>query len=306
MKRIILLAIICLLLLAGFSQTQCPSYLRVINVPCGGGVGIAQVRLYFNTGCPSMPYPLIDSVYNRGQKLDVDFLTPDGSNCQMHNYISYCITNGDIPTSQISTFYLSFAGQSGEGKIVCLVSAEGPLPVVVTGVWTDRYSNHVVTRWETAQEIDILNFQLQRSFDNVNYQDLATFPSRGKGTATTTYTYTDDNNYSKVLSFYRIRINDINGGFTYTFIKDVSGLRIGEEVELYPNPAPRSAMIHLSQSYAQGTVEIRDNAGRLMQTEILQNSGSFQLHHLNNGMYIVKIRDKATNEVLVKKIIVTD
>jgi hypothetical protein len=310
MKKIILSAVLCLLLSAGFSQIQCPSYFRVNNGSCGGA-GTSELDLYFDGGCPSVPYPVIDSVYYQGEKLDVTFLTPDGSNCEAHNYISYCISSGNIPPSIMLTIYTNYGdstggGTQGSGIIVCDVVAGGPLPVIVTGLWTSRNSSHVVTRWETTQEIDILNFQLQRSFDGVSFQNLATLPSRGTGIATTSYTFTDNNNYSKNLTFYRLRINDIHGGYTYSYIKDVSGMRTGNDVGLYPNPAGGNSLIHLSQSYTEGTVQILDNSGRLMQTISLQSTGSFQLHNLNRGMYMVKITDKTSGEVLVKKITVTD
>lgn len=311
MKKFTLGGALCLILMTGFSQIECPSFFKVNNGPCGNGAGASQMLLYWNNGCPSIPLPLIDSVYYNGANLNLAFLAPDGSNCSKHNYIAYCVTTGNIPPASHLNIYMNFGdsaggGGHGSGTITCDVVAGGPLPIIISGFWTNRNSNHVQVMWKTTQETDVVNFEIQRSLDNMTFQSIGTLPSRNApDNVTTTYTYSDENT-AKNTTYYRLKINDVHGVFTYTDTKAVIGMKVAGEIIIYPNPVRSGSLINIYPSFTQSTVEIVDNSGRLVQKTDLQNSSKLQLSTLTRGIYVVRITNKETGEIMVKKITVAD
>jgi hypothetical protein len=311
MKKFTLGGALCLLILTGFSQVECPSFFKVNNGSCSGGAGTSSMLLYWNNGCPSLPLPVIDSVYYQGAKLNIVFMSPDGSNCTQHHYISYCITSGNIPPATHLNIFMNFGdsvngGGHGSGTIDCDVIAGGPLPIIISSFMANRNSNHVTVLWKTAQETDVMNYEVQRSYDNISFQSIATVTSHNApDNVTTTYTFSDQN-IAKNVSYYRIKVNDVHGLATYTDTRAVSGLKAVGEVSIYPNPARDNSILSLSQVYTQALVQIIDNSGRLVQSSSLMNSNSFRLNNLTKGLYFVKIINKENGETTVQKITVAD
>jgi hypothetical protein len=311
MKKFTLCGALCLLILTSFSQVTCPSFFKVNNGSCGNGAGTSQMQLYWNAGCPSDPLPVIDSVYYNGANLHITFMAPDGSQCAQHNFIGYCITSGNIPPATHLQIFMNFGdstggGGHGSGTINCDVVAGGPLPIIISGFWTNRSSNHVQVLWKTAQETDVANYEIQRSLDNMTFQSIGTLACRNApDNVITTYSFTDENT-SKNVTYYRVKVNDVHGRFTYTDTKAVIGMKASGEVVIYPNPVTSGSVINIYPMFAQSTVEIVDNSGRLVQSTSLQNSSKLQLNNITRGMYIVRITNKETGEILVKKITVAD
>jgi Secretion system C-terminal sorting domain len=121
----------------------------------------------------------------------------------------------------------------------------------------------VKIEWETAQEINTKDFEIEWSDDGVYFTKIAVLPSAGNSTQQLSYNYlhknpTDGPNY------YRLKMQDIDGRFTYSSIIKIIVTVNTFSVTAFPNPvinyvqldmkAPKSETILLTMHSANGKI----------------------------------------------------
>jgi len=89
-----------------------------------------------------------------------------------------------------------------------------------------KKSTEVQLNWSTQTETNFNGYEVQRRLNNEQSFSVRTFVNSlapgGTSNASLSYSYIDANSYTDT-SFYRLRIVDNNGGFTYSDIKAVPG-----------------------------------------------------------------------------------
>ena len=89
-----------------------------------------------------------------------------------------------------------------------------------------KKSTEVQLNWSTQTETNMNGYEVQRRLNNEQSFSVKTFVNSlatgGTSNASLSYSYIDANSYTDT-SFYRLRIVDNNGGFTYSDIKAVPG-----------------------------------------------------------------------------------
>ena len=318
MKKIFTLSVAYLLLaVTTFGQTteaQCPTIFDIKrnnggNFPQGPGTcgGDAEIRVYFDA-CPSNP-PRLDSIYYEGKKLqglefghsNVRDGYPDVSHCSKNNgYLSYCVYGTNIPPAKKLTFYFTYTFPAGQVPKECEVPEGGPLPVNVTSFLAGRIGNAVSLNWKTETAPGSINFEIQRSNDNRTFNTIASIA----GTTVSAYSFTDNNNTAKTMSFYRIRIVKQSGEISYSDIRTVKGLASKMDFSLFPNPSAGNARITISDVSEPTRVQLIDNSGRVVKTLMLNNTNSIDLNGLQKGSYMVKIIGSVSGSSEVKKLTV--
>lgn len=95
-----------------------------------------------------------------------------------------------------------------------------PMPVKFIGFTAAKNNNDVLIQWSTAQEINAGMYQVERSFDGVNWNTIAYVAAVGNSANVNNYSYTDKNISAKTI-YYRIKQVDVDGKFTYTPVKSI-------------------------------------------------------------------------------------
>lgn len=89
-----------------------------------------------------------------------------------------------------------------------------------------KKTSEVQLNWSTQTETNMNGYEVERRLNNEQSYSVRTFVNSlapgGTSNALLSYSYIDANSYTDT-SFYRLRIVDINGGFTYSDIKAVPG-----------------------------------------------------------------------------------
>jgi hypothetical protein len=98
--------------------------------------------------------------------------------------------------------------------------------------------------WETAQEINTKDFELEWATDGLQYNKVTTLIAAGNSTANRQYTYLhtqpiDGNNY------YRLKMQDMDGSFTYSPVVKVMITVQTLSVNLFPNPVADLLQINI-------------------------------------------------------------
>jgi len=289
-----------LILLAFFSFSQCPNFFKRNN---GNGTCGAQseIRMYFPT-CVSNP-PVIDSIYVNNVKADLAINAPDGSKCAGKGYVSYCFS-GNLPTASSLHIFFTTTVSGTETHISCFVPEGNVAPVVLSNFETQRNgSNTVNLTWKTEQEVNAKGFEIQRSLNNSSFETIGFVPSKNSNSSISQfYSFTDNSNSSKGVSFYRIKMIDKDNSYALSLAKSVKASAGTTDFTVFPNPSSGNTKITVTDLNGPIDVMILDNSGRLIKQTTLVNKNAIEISNLQKGGYFIKITGKESGSSLTKKL----
>ncbi|MBC7487205.1 MAG: T9SS type A sorting domain-containing protein [Cytophagaceae bacterium] len=143
--------------------------------------------------------------------------------------------------------------------------------------------------WKTAMELNNEYFDLQRSFDGINFISIAHIPGAGNSNNVLTYPY-KDREVTSGLAYYRLIQHDKDGTQTSSKIIAVHFNKLsGAPVLIAPNPFSSSFVV--SKIYAEeAAITVYDIYGRILeQQNTSAEETSISLGEgLANGSYIVQ------------------
>jgi hypothetical protein len=112
-----------------------------------------------------------------------------------------------------------------------------PLPVLLVFFKALSVNNSSVRlSWQTASETTGDHFEVERSVDNFNWENIAIIKAAGNSIVTNNYTTTDTTPH-KGNSFYRLKQVDVDGSISYSAIQNVLINGTTMSIKVYPNPA---------------------------------------------------------------------
>jgi hypothetical protein len=124
-----------------------------------------------------------------------------------------------------------------------------PLPVQLLA-FAGRLSNRQVSlSWKTATETNSFGYDIERSALNTNWEHIGFVPSHGTSTAEQDYTFVDLKLPAASDLYYRLKMTDLDGSFTYSQVLKIPISALPGSPELravYPNPSRQDAVVHFS------------------------------------------------------------
>lgn len=176
-----------------------------------------------------------------------------------------------------------------------LSSLINPLPVRITSFRVECLDGSARLTWQTAQEQNSNRFDVEKSFDGIQWQPIGHLAAAGNSISPTSYSYTDGAPTSST-TFYRIEEFDIDGSATYsTTASATCGSTVGDAT-IYPNPVRDICRITLNAPAASKMkIEIYNAAGARTQTQIAPlNAGdniiSVDMQSLPRGLYFLNLQ----------------
>ncbi len=306
MKKFLLSTCSLVFSIAVFSQTPCPT--QFLRNNGNAGPCASHIRLYFNA-CPTI-IPTLDSIKINGV-LQPEVFTLIEKKCHgSNNYIDYCISDDNLPPAGRITVFLTYRnGATGAiiGNSVCDVAASGPTPVILSNFGIQRSNNNEVSAsWQTQQEISSGRFEIERAYDNNSFQKIGTVLATGSSNTRQSYAFSDKTNSSRNISFYRIKMIDKDGAFSYTETKSVKGSGAKSDFVVFPNPCHGNAKITITELNEPTEIQLMDVSGRLVKSVTLINTNSTEINNLQKGSYFVRISGKISGETNVRKLSVIE
>ena len=145
--------------------------------------------------------------------------------------------------------------------------------------------------WETANEINVSHFNVQRSIDGITFETIGKVNAKGAST----YNFNDpltthDSRFTTL--YYRLEIVDKNGALSYSEVKELSF--INSSLSIYPNPTKDYITIN---GGSVKEVRISDVSGRLL---ITGKKNSVDIRGLVSGVYYVAIETLNGNHAIYK------
>jgi Leucine-rich repeat (LRR) protein len=187
-----------------------------------------------------------------------------------------------FPVSGFSGFFLS--------------SGSTPLPLTLLQFTGAPQGYTVDLQWKTTDEENTGQFIVQRSTDGVSFNPIGTVPAKNT-IGEQTYGFTD-NNPQTGNNYYRLKMQDLDGRFTYSPIVRIAIAALPADCQAYPNPATgRTSLLFNSEKVATYTIRITDAGGKLM--TLLAGTATIGLNKIDislqgyaPGSYVITLDDE--------------
>lgn len=170
------------------------------------------------------------------------------------------------------------------------------LPVKLTAFTASLNNDKVNLKWETASEINVSHFEIERSTDGINFTQAAVVFAYGSATDKASYSFTDNvAGFRQSVVYYRLRSVDVDGK------NDISETRIirlaAQEntlaLQTYPNPVSAELRVTVPAGWQnkQTVFEIYSANGNLTARKTTTGNNqteTFSTVNLAPGFYIVR------------------
>lgn len=213
-------------------------------------------------------------------------------------------TNGMIDGSTSTTGngrnYVLFSGlESFSGGTAGIKFSYTVLPVQLSRFSAKAQGCEVVLGWISESELNFSHYEIERSFDGENFEQIAHVNSIG-GANNAAYDFTDTE--AETTNYYRLKMVDLDGSFQYSDLEVVVLECQNNKVKLYPNPVTSEAFVTLEFSDIRGEVHtmVYDINGRMIKAVSIQaNEGTsiVEVDDLPAGTYLINVRYGMNNEV---------
>lgn len=156
-----------------------------------------------------------------------------------------------------------------------------PLPVELLSFDATAGEHSIFLTWSTASEKNNAGFNLQRSTDGYNFENITWVEGNGTTNNLNNYSFEDKNVKPGVMYYYQLKQVDFNGEFEYSPIRNAKiSNRNQVSISAIPNPYQGSTKITYSLP-EDGTVVIliTDATGRIVKNIDLgnQTSGDYRI-----------------------------
>lgn len=170
-----------------------------------------------------------------------------------------------------------------------------------------RNGKEVKLFWQTAAEVNNYGFEMQRRTGNTDFITIAFIPSKGiNGNSITTlqYNYTDLNP-ARDITVYRLKQTDFNAEYKLSRIITVRGDDHDAGHVVYPNPAVSNTVkLKFKDWTTFYDIDLIDLSGRVVKKYQNISGERLEMTRISQGIYILRIIDKATKTISSERVIV--
>ena len=204
--------------------------------------------------------------------------------------------NGDNYTWFIQLTVTDADGLSTIDSAHLLPQCGGPLPLKLNSFNVAVRGQTNLISWVTSEEINLKNFEIQRSYDGVNFESIGAVASK-MTTGLNQYDFKDDSFLDGYI-YYRLKMNDIDARFAYSFIVRVfSGTKTSNELTISLNPFTNEFLFAAKFTQAGKIsfrfIDIKGIVVRSINKKVNIGLNSFtidKLESLGSAVYILEVQ----------------
>jgi CshA-type fibril repeat protein len=154
--------------------------------------------------------------------------------------------------------------------------------------------------WTVSNESNFSHFIIEKSIDGKYFETLFFVKSQ----KTERYAHTDENVKNGTI-YYRLKLIDIDGTFSYSKTISVHKSPLSQKINVtFENPIQNKLLV-IKYNMPKASIKIIDSQGKTLPIKILQKDSEFvkiDLRAASTGIYYMMITNQ--NELLVRKIVV--
>ena len=184
-------------------------------------------------------------------------------------------------------------GYSSIDKIISLV-----LPVKWVTFTASKKDKDVLLNWQTANELNVTEFIIERSFDGIQFSKIGIETSAG-GTGNNQYQYTDMNpagvctGFNCEVIYYRLKQISKDQAFDYSPVRQIRFSGKGISFNIFPNPASDKLTINCSSGGQRiaYNISLYNSIGMLFFSKQNVTSPSYEIpvSKMVSGIYYLKL-----------------
>ena len=214
--------------------------------------------------------------------------------------ILYSVNGGAFTASQPSQIVFS----QNANTIQITVSAV--LPVELLDFKAQNREGSNLLTWATATERNTRDFDIEQSSDGKTFTRIGNVKAKGNSQTPQYYRFSDDKFFD--LTYYRLKINDLDNKSAYSKVESVTRPHKGFSAKAYPNPFNNDVKIEFSTDKKTDVqIELVDILGRQVFLSKVENTEGgivpLAIGHLSSGAYLLKVSGNQQTVVqrLIKK-----
>jgi alpha-tubulin suppressor-like RCC1 family protein len=167
------------------------------------------------------------------------------------------------------------------------VTFTNPLPITWVNVVAYRQNQTVKVQWNTAQEFNVNQFDIERSTNSTDWQVVvAKIPATNTSVA---HSYLEtDADYTPQRVYYRVKQTDLNGRFTYSPVVLVAADNGKDKIVVYPVPVTNTFYVDNVKPGNIKKLELITLNGSVVRTWF-NGQTSYDISNISKGIYILKI-----------------
>jgi len=164
-------------------------------------------------------------------------------------------------------------------------------------------------QWATASEDMTAYFEVERSRDGVNFEQIGTVTSVGNSLETSYYQFNDSNPFNGT-NYYRLKLINIDESDEFSEIAVLEN-KVGDSIfNVYPNPSKN--ILNISYNIEQDEnvkIELIDVLGRVVKSKIIsasvgQNNLILEITEFTSGTYNLRITYLESGRINIEKVVV--
>ena len=165
------------------------------------------------------------------------------------------------------------------------------LPLKLLGFEVKNSGEDNLLSWQTASEENTHFFNIERSMDGLNFQSIGRIKTVGNLKTTQSYYFTDKKPIA--FAYYRLKINDLDGSFTFSKIVVLEKWK-QKNIKIYAN-TEGEVVIETEENIQFTTVT--NLYGQMVKTSAKQR---FSIQELPSAIYLISV--KTDNSFLSKRV----
>ncbi len=200
----------------------------------------------------------------------------------------------------IITQIVTAQNQSTKTYTIVVKRASIALSVKITNIYAIIFNKAIKIAWTTLDELNINNYEIEKSVDGINFIKIGTNKAIGSGD----YNYLDlDPNVGN--NFYRLKIVELDGTFYFSQIINVKYSGNKYLFSILNNPIKNKTVLLQLQQVEKGdyTVTFCNTLGQKIYSKNIYHTGgtatqSIYLNNIAKGIYYVNIMGKNISETI--------
>ena len=264
------------------SKTQFNSYFAI--TPTGGSAYTYSLSMNYDSS-------MFGNVSSTGNARMARYKSPNWNNVTT----SSASSNGGMLSSGASfaatTLPANFTGTDNSN----------PLPVNLVNIFASRRENDAVINWSTASEMNCAYFEVERSFDENEFEYAGSVRAIGNSNKLITYSFNDAGIIPAATTgviYYRLKMVDFDGATNYSKTVSINSneLQNADQVSIYPNPFNNKLNLMVNATAAgSANVQLFDITGKkLVQFNHaiilgLNKISTEQIADLQTGIYFITV-----------------
>jgi hypothetical protein len=195
-------------------------------------------------------------------------------------------------------------------KIVFKPNFGGVLPVTFTDVKAFAKNEDIAVEWNVENELNIKNYEVQKSIDAANFETVNTITSKGNYSGSRTYSWIDKNPVAGV-NYYRVRGTGNSGRIQISPVAKVNMANVKATVAVCPNPVTDGSLKLQLSNMGKGKYYVRliNEAGQLIFSSQFDHAGGSIVktvaadQKLAKGIYHLELNSTRNEKIMLKVIV---